>query len=54
MFPWPFNVYGRSDEEGEGGDGVERSEIPGEWERGDYLVSCIQMTWFCVMSWRKT
>ena len=23
-------------------------------ENGDYLASCVQMTWFCVVSWRRT
>ena len=46
-------IYGWSDG-GEEGDGKERSEIPGGGESGDYLASCMQMTWLCVVSQRRT
>ena len=36
-------IYGRSDENGRGRE-----------ESGDCLASCMQMTWFCVVSRRKT
>ena len=45
--PWLFNVYiGCSDEIGESEDEEERG--------GDYLAPCLQMTWFCVASRKKT
>ena len=44
-------IYGCSDEEG---DGKEGSEISGGWESGDCLASCMQMTWFYAVSWRRT
>ena len=45
-------IYGYRDG-GEHGDGKEGSEIPGGWESGDCLASCMQMTWFCVVSHRR-
>ena len=42
-------IYGQSDE-------VKMrmgSEIYGGGESVDYLTCCMQMTWFCVVSWRK-
>ena len=39
-------IYGRSDEVGEDEDGKERSE--------GYLASCMQMTWFIVVSRMRT
>ena len=48
MSPWLFNVY--MDEGGGDGDGKDRSEIPEEWDDLDDL----QMTWFYVVSWRRT
>ena len=48
-------ICGWSDEGGEDGDGNEEREISGGWERvGDWLVSCMQMTWFYVVSQRRT
>ena len=44
MSPWLFNVYMNTVMKG-----VEN------WDRsGDFLASCMQMTWLCVVSWRKT
>ena len=44
-------MFRRSDEDG---DGKEGSEIPvGGGGSGDYLASCKQMTWFCVVSRRR-
>ena len=34
-------TYGFSDEGGEDGDEKEGREIPGGWESGDYLASCM-------------
>ena len=47
-------IYGWSDERAKDGDGKEVSEIPGGWESGDCLASYMQMTWFCLVSWRRT
>ena len=44
-------IFGRSDEGSENGNGEKESEFPGGGER---VVSCIQMTWCCVVSRRKT
>ena len=43
--PWLFNVYIDTVTK-------EGSEIPGE--SGDYLTSCLQMAWFCVVSRRRS
>ena len=40
MFPWLFNVYIDTLKMGIGRRG----------ESGDYLASCMQMTWFCMVS----
>ena len=48
MFPWLFNVYM---------DAMMKEVKMGMGRRGesrDYLTSCIQMNWFCVMSRKKT
>ena len=42
-------LYECSDEIGENG-----SEIPGGGEGGDYLASCMQMTWFYVVNRKGT
>ena len=49
MSTWLFNVYMDGVENG---DGEEESDI----SRGKRveIASCMQMTWFCVVSWRKT
>ena len=47
-------IYGCSDEGGEDKDGKEGIEIPGGWKSVDFLASCMQMNWFCVVSWRRT
>ena len=55
MYIWVYLcIYGWSDEGGEDRDGKEGSEIIGGWESGDCLASCIQITWFYVVSRRKT
>ena len=46
-------IYGCSDG-GEDRDRKEGSEIPGGGENGDHLAFCMKMTWFCVMSRRRT
>ena len=47
-------IYGWNDG-GEDGDGKEGSEILGGGrESGDYLASCMQMTWLCVLSRTRT
>ena len=48
MFPWLFNVYMDAVMK-EVKMGIGRRE-----ESGDYLASCKQKTWFCVVSQRKT
>ena len=48
MSLWLFNVYM---------DGVMKEVKIGMGRRGEsgyYLVSCIQMTWFCVVSRKRT
>ena len=45
-------IYGCSDEGGENGE--DGNEISRNGENGDYLVSCMQMTWFYVVSLKKT
>ena len=45
---------GWSDEGGEDWDRKEESELPGGRESEDYLAFCMQMTWFCIVSWRRT
>ena len=48
MSSWLFNVYM---------DAVMKEVKMGmgrRGENGNYLTSCMQMTWFCVMSWRRT
>ena len=48
MFPWLFNVYI---------DAVMKEvkmEIGKREESGNCLASCMQMTWFCMVSRRKT
>ena len=42
-------MYGSSNKGGEDKDGKEGSGVPGEWESGDCLASCMQMTWFLVV-----
>ena len=46
------SIYGHSDEGSEDGDGKEGSEIPREGENGNYLASCMQMTWCSMVSRR--
>ena len=48
MFPWLFNVYIDAVMK-EVKMGIGRRE-----ESRDCLASCMQMTWFCVVSRRKT
>ena len=48
MSPWL--IYGYSDDKGEDEDRKEGSETPGGGERVEITWSCMQMTWFCVMS----
>ena len=48
MSPWLFNVYM---------DAVSKEVKMGmgrRGESGDYLASCMQMTWFCGVSQRRT
>ena len=56
MSPWLFNVYMdalmKETKMGMGRRGVVFQE-DGRESR-DYLASCMQMTWFCVMNQRKT
>ena len=48
-------IYGCNDERGENGDGKEGSEVyVAGGENGEYLISCMEMTWFCVVSRRRT
>ena len=35
-------------------EGEDGSELSRGGESGDYLASCMQMTWFCVASRKKT
>ena len=54
MYDVPFAlqcIYEFSDE-GEDGDGEEGSETSGGGKKS--LAFCMQMTWFCVVSPRKT
>ena len=50
MSPWLFNVYMDALMK-EVKMGMGRSE--GRFLE-DYLTSCMQMTWFCMVSWRRT
>ena len=43
MSPWLFNVYMDA-----------MMEVKMGIESGDFMTSCMQMTWFCVVSRRKT
>ena len=47
MSPWLFKIHM---------DGAmkEGSEIPEVGESGDCQAFCMQMTWFYVVSWRRT
>ena len=47
-------IYGCSDEGGEDRDRKEANEIPGGGERVEITWSHMQMSWFCVVSWRRT
>ena len=49
MSSWLFNVYMDSVMNEVKIMGMGRRE-----ESGDCLVSCMQMTWFYVVSWRRT
>ena len=52
MSPWMFNGWNIGG--GEDGNGNEESETP--WrlaESGDRLASCMQVTWFYVVSRRR-
>ena len=48
-------IYRGIDEGGEDGNGKGENEIPGGWENVEIacLGSCVQMTWFYVVSWRR-
>ena len=50
--PWVFNIYRFSNGRSENED--ERVTSGGEGESEDCLSSCMQMTWFCVVNWKKT
>ena len=58
MSPWLFNGYmngGMKEVKvGMGRRGVSFLEDERERESGDCLASCMQMTWFCVVSRRRT
>ena len=47
-------VYGYNDERGESGDWEDGNKVFGGRKSGDSLVSCMQMTWLCVVSRRRT
>ena len=49
-------IHGWSNEGGKDGDGKEGGEIPGECKREEIacLASYMQMTWFYVVSRRRT
>ena len=53
MSPWLFNVYMDTSDRGENGHREEGREIS-EWKSRDCLASCMQITWFCMVSRRKT
>ena len=50
VFLAPQCIYGWSED----GDGKEGSELSEGWESGYCLDSLMQMTWFNVVSWRRT
>ena len=53
MYPWVFNAYINAVLK-EVKKGMERRELD-SWvkgESGDYLASCMEITWFCVVSRR--
>ena len=56
MSPWLFNIYIYIDAMmKEVKMGMRRKGARyQEEERRDCLASCMQMAWFCVVSWRKT
>ena len=45
MSPWLFNIYMVA---------VMKMGMEKRRESGDYLASCMQMTWLCVVSRRRT
>ena len=47
-------IYGRSAEGVENGDGEEGLDFRKREKNGDCLISCMQMTWFCVKIQKKT
>ena len=47
MSPWLVNVFMDALMK-DAKMGMER-----RGENGDYLVSCMQMAWFCMVSWRR-
>ena len=52
MSPWLFNIYMDGVmKEGKHGDGKDRSEIPGIWER---LKITLPLVWFCILNQRRT
>ena len=57
MSPWLFNIYIYMDamiKEVKMGMAKRVGRFLVEGESRDYLASCMQMTWFCVVSGRKT
>ena len=48
MSPWIFNVYMDAVMK------VVKMGIGRRGENGDYLASCMQMIWFCAVSWRRS
>ena len=47
-------MYRCNNERFKSGDGEDGTKVSAGGNRGDCLVSCMQMTWFCVVSWKKT
>ena len=55
MSPRFFNVYRDGVmKEVKMGMGREERDFWRRIESEDYLASCMQMTWFCVVNWNKT